>query len=89
MGLKKMIQGMALDKKEHIVIGVLYSSLIPFLAILFGDVGAFVGVYIGTTLNLYKELYNDFFRKKGRPEFLDFIATQVPIMVTLLAYLSR
>jgi len=87
MKLKKLIQNLALDKKEHIVVGVVYSALIPILGFLFGEVGAFIGLVIGTSFNVWKEIYNDFIRQRGNAELLDFIATQAPILIAYLSFL--
>ena len=89
MSLKEIIKSIPLDKKEHIVVGVVYSSLIPILSLLFGGVGAIIGFGIGTVLNLYKEVYHDFEQEKGNAELLDFIATQTPIIIVTLTYLIK
>ena len=87
MGLKKFIQNLDLDKKEHIVVGVVYSALIPILGFLFGGIGAFIGLAIGTGFNVWKEIYNDFIRQRGNAELLDFVATQAPILIAYLSFL--
>ena len=87
MGLKKFIQNLDLDKKEHIVVGVVYSALILILGFLFGEVGAFIGLVIGTSFNVWKEIYNDFIRQRGNAELLDFIATQAAILIAYLSFL--
>jgi len=87
MGLKKFIQNLALDKKEHVLVGVVYSALIPLFGFLFGGIGALFGFLLGTFLNLWKEIYNDFYRGKGNAEYLDFIATETAILITYLAFL--
>ena len=87
MNLKKFIQNLGLDKKEHIVVGVVYSALIPILGLFFGGIGAFLGFLIGTFLNTWKEIYNDFYRDRGVAEYYDFIATESAILITFLAYL--
>ena len=87
MSLKEIIQSLPLDKKEHIVVGVVYSTLIPILSLFFGGVGALIGLGIGTVLNLYKEVYHDFAEGKGNAERLDFIATQSPIVIVFISYI--
>lgn len=86
--LKKWIQKLALDKKEHNLLGVVYSLPIPILGFLFGGTGALIGFLIGTSLNLWKEMYNDFYKEKGNAEFWDFVATEVPILITYLSFVS-
>jgi len=82
MSLKDLIQNLPLDKKEHIVVGVVYSALIPILCLFFGNIGGLVGFLIGTGLNLWKEIWNDKISKRGNAEVLDFIATELPLITT-------
>lgn len=85
--MKKWIQNLGLDKKEHIIVGVVYSVLILLFGYLFGGIGAFFGFMVGTSLNVWKEIYNDFYKEKGNAEWWDFIATQTPILITYLTFL--
>jgi len=87
MGFKKFIKDLPLDKKEHVLVGVVYSALIPLFGFLFGEVGAFIGLAIGTSFNVWKEIYNDFIRQRGNAELLDFVATQAPILIAYLSFL--
>tara|TARA_R100000656_G_scaffold93969_1_gene68020 strand:- start:499 stop:771 length:273 start_codon:yes stop_codon:yes gene_type:complete len=86
MGLKKIIQDLPLDKKEHIVVGVVYSVLIPILGLFFGGIGSFIGFMIGTFLNAWKEVWNDGYRGKGNPEVEDFIATEIPLIIAYFSF---
>ncbi len=87
--MKKWIQNLDLDKKEHVIVGVIYSILIPLFALLFGGIGAFLGFMIGTFLNVWKEVYNDFYKGKGNAEYYDFLATELPIFLTFITYLIK
>ena len=87
--MKQWIQNLALDKKEHIIVGVIYSIFIPLFAYFFGGIGAFFGFMLGTSLNVWKEVYNDFYKDKGNAEWWDFLATELPILITILTYLSK
>ena len=88
--MKKWIQDLDLDKKEHVIVGVIYSVLIPFFGLLFGGIGAFLGFLIGTFLNVWKEVYNDFYKGRGKAEYYDFIATELPIIINIyLTYLIK
>ena len=69
------------------MVGVVYSALIPLLGLFFGGIGAFLGFLIGTFLNVWKEVYNDYYKGKGNAEYLDFIATQAPILIAYLSFL--
>jgi hypothetical protein len=82
MGLKKLIQDLPLDKKEHIIVGVVYSALIPILFLLFDSIGGSVGFLIGTGLNIYKEVWHDKIQQKGNAEWWDFVATELPLIIT-------
>jgi hypothetical protein len=87
--MKKWIQNLPLDKKEHVIVGVIYSVLIPLLGLFFGGIGAFLGFLIGTFLNVWKEIYNDHYKGKGNAEYYDFLATQTPILLIYLTYLIK
>ena len=87
--MKNWIQNLPLDKKEHVIVGVIYSVLIPLFALLFGGIGAFLGFLIGTFLNVWKEVYNDYYKGKGNAEYYDFLATQTPILLIYLTYLLK
>ena len=84
--IKKFIESIAIDKLRHLAIGVLYSILIPILALLFDLNGAITGLFIGTFLNLYKEAYHDMYQGKGNAELLDFVYNEVPIVIVFVAY---
>lgn len=85
--MKKWIQNLPLDKKEHVIVGVIYSAFIPLFAFLFGGIGAFFGFMLGTFFNVWKEIYNDFYKGKGNAEYYDFIATETPIIITILTFI--
>ena len=85
--MKKWIQNLDLDKKEHVIVGVIYSAFIPLFAFLFGGIGALFGFLLGTCFNVWKEIYNDFYKGKGNAEYLDFIATETPIIITILTFI--
>jgi ABC-type dipeptide/oligopeptide/nickel transport system permease component len=87
--MKKWIQSLDLDKKEHVIVGVIYSILIPIFALLFGGIGALIGFMTGTFLNVWKEVYNDFYKGRGKAEYYDFLATQTPILIIYLTYLIK
>jgi len=82
MSLQKFIQNIPLDKKEHVVLGVIYSALIPLLGFFFGFLGGLIGFVIGTSANIYKEVVHDKIQGKGTAEFWDFVATEAPILIT-------
>ena len=93
--IKRWIDNLPQDKKDHIIVGVLYSILIPmlgyagtFLGFPEGAIyGGTVGFLIGTGLNLWKELWHDKHKKKGNAEVMDFIFNEVPILITYIAFI--
>jgi hypothetical protein len=79
--VKRFIDSMALDKKDHVLLGI----IIGFpLVITLGVYGGLIGItFVGA-----KEVVHDWLLKKGTPEWLDFIASAVPIvMFMILKYL--
>ena len=85
--IKRFIESIAIDKLRHLTIGVLYSILIPLLALLMGFSGALIGLVIGTFLNAYKEVYHDMYQGKGKAELEDFIYNEIPIVIVFIAYI--
>ena len=79
--VKRFIDSLAIDKKDHIILGI----IIGFpLVMLLGVYGGLIGI----TLVGAKEVVHDWLFKKGNPEWLDFIASAVPIlMFMILKYL--
>ena len=79
--IKEFIDSLAIDKKDHIILGI----IIGFpLVMLLGVYGGLIGI----TLVGAKEVVHDWLFKKGNPEWLDFIASAVPIlMFMILKYL--
>lgn len=86
MNLQKWLNNVGLDKKHHMILGVGYSALIP-LGALFGFYGALFGFLLGTYLVLWKELWNDWYKKRGNAEFLDFVWNEIPLVITFITYL--
>jgi hypothetical protein len=100
--IKKFINDLADDKKDHVVLGQILASFITpfalFLAIVFylhltiKDLieliffGATFVFIIGTLLNIGKELVHDWYYEKGTPEWNDFIATEIPLLTSYLPY---
>lgn len=77
--LKKLINSIALDKKDHVLLGL----IIGFpLILLFGNWGG----YLSIILVGLKEVWHDWRQGKGNPEWLDFIASAVPIIILMIIY---
>ena len=75
--IKRFIDNIAIDKKDHVLLGI----IIGFPLVLFFG---FIGGLIGITLVGSKEVVNDWIFKKGNPEWLDFIASAVPIILFMI-----
>ena len=77
MSLQKFIQSIPLDRKDHVLLGI----IIGFpLVMLFGWVGGLVGIILVGA----KEIIHDWLLKKGNPEWLDFIASAIPIIMFMI-----
>lgn len=75
--IKKLIDSIAIDKKDHVLLGL----IIGFpLILLFGNLGG----YIAIILVAAKEVVNDLWLGKGNPEWLDFIASAIPIIMLMI-----
>lgn len=75
--LKKLINSIALDKKDH----VLLSLIIGFpLVLLFGNIGGLIALALVGA----KDVVLDWLFKKGNPEWLDFIASAIPIIMLMI-----
>jgi len=75
--LKKLINSIAFDKKDHVLLGL----IIGFpLVLLFGNIGGLIALILVAA----KELIYDKLFKKGNPEWLDFIASAIPIIMLMI-----
>ncbi len=75
--LKRLINSIAIDKKDHVLLGL----IIGFpLILLFGNLGGFIALALVGA----KELIHDKLFKKGNPEWLDFIASAIPIIMLMI-----
>lgn len=75
--LKKLINSIAIDKKDHVLLGL----IIGFpLVLLFGNIGGLIALALVGA----KEVVLDWLFKKGNPEWLDFIASAIPIIMLMI-----
>ena len=75
--LKKLINSIALDKKDHVLLGL----IIGFpLVLLFGNIGGLIALALVGA----KEVVLDWLFKKGNPEWWDFIASAIPIIMLMI-----
>ena len=79
--IKRFINSLPKDKKDHVLLGVITGFPLVMLLGVYGGL-------IAITLVGAKEVVHDWLFKKGNPEWLDFIASAVPIlMFMILKYL--
>jgi len=75
--IKKLIDSIAIDKKDHVLLGL----IIGFpLVLLFGNIGCLIALALVGA----KEVVLDWLFKKGNPEWWDFIASAIPIIMLMI-----
>ena len=90
--IKKFIDSIAYDKKDHVILGLIYGfffiTILSLIGSIFGRkwkiIGATIGFIISTLLVAAKEIINDWLQGKGKPEFNDFVASEIPIIAIYL-----
>jgi hypothetical protein len=101
--IKKFINDLADDKKDHVVLGQILASFITPIALIIGVIFYFfvpINVLVkivfftatfvfgvGSSINAWKELVHDWIKGLGTPEWLDFLATEIPLLTSYLPYL--
>ena len=89
--IKKLIDSIADDKKDHVLMGMVFgypALLIGFIIDLITgtDFYLIVGGILAIIAVGAKELVYDKWMKKGNPEWLDFIASAIPIIIPIMVY---
>ena len=89
--IKKVIVSIPQDKKGHVLFGMFIGYPLQTLGyimdVAIGTNYLFItGSIIAIVLIVIKEIVYDWLMKKGNPEWLDFIASLIPIAATLIAY---
>ena len=89
--IKKIIDEMPKDKKDHVLLGMFVGYPLQILGvaidILFNtNVFFLIGTIIGISLVGLKEVLHDWYLGKGNPEWWDFIASAIPIIITFAFY---
>ena len=90
--IKKIIDSIAQDKKDHILLGMFIGYPLMILGfvidqILNIDFMLVFGAIAGIILVGLKELIHDWYLGKGNPELADFLYSTLPILFSLLTYL--
>ena len=89
--IKKFIDSLASDKKDHIILGLIvgFGCIVPgYLIEYFMKVEYFalIGGAFGIILVGAKEVIHDWLLGKGNPEWWDFIASAVPILMMMITF---
>lgn len=90
--IKKIIDSIAQDKKDHVLLGMFIGYPLMILGfvidqILNIDFMLVLGAIAGIILVGLKELIHDWYLGKGNPELADFLYSALPILFSLLTYL--
>ena len=101
--ITEFIKNLPNDKKGHIIGGQIMASFITPIALIFGiafyffvplevlvNIIFFAATFVfgvGTSVNIWKEVIHDWYLGKGKPEWLDFLATEIPLLTSYLPYL--
>jgi hypothetical protein len=90
--IKKIINSIAKDKKDHVLLGMfvgyplmILGYLIDILAGL--NFAIILGGVLGVVLAGLKEIVYDWLMDLGTPEWWDFIASAIPIVFPMITYL--
>lgn len=90
--IKKIIDGIAQDKKDHVLLGMFIGYPLMILGFVIDqifnvDFMLVSGGIIAVILVGLKELIHDWYQDKGNPELADFLYSAVPILFPLTTYL--
>ena len=90
--IKKIIDNIADDKKDHVLLGMFVGYPLQILGLILDlMIGIPIFFLIGTIIGLLivgaKEVIYDWYLGKGNPEWWDFIASAIPIISNLLTYI--
>ena len=90
--IKKIIDSIAQDKKDHVLLGMFIGYPLMILGfvidqILNIDFMLVLGAIAGIILVGLKELIHDWYLGKGNPELADFLYSALPILFSLLTHL--
>ena len=90
--IKKIIDNIADDKKDHVLLGMSIGYPLQILGLILDLItGIPIFFLIGTLIALLivggKEVIWDWILGKGNPEWWDFIASAIPILSNIITYL--
>ena len=90
--IKKIINNIAKDKKDHVLLGMFIGYPLMILGYII-DIAANInfmfiaGGVLGIILVGLKEIVYDWLMDLGTPEWWDFIASAIPIVFPIVTYL--
>jgi len=90
--IKKIIDSIAQDKKDHVLLGMFIGYPLMILGYVVDqifnvDFMLVSGAIAGIILVGLKELIHDWYLSNGKPELADFLYSALPILFSLLTYL--
>ncbi len=90
--IKKIIDSIAQDKKDHVLLGMFIGYPLMILGFVIDqvfnvDFMLVLGAIAGIILVGLKELIHDWYLGKGNPELADFLYSALPILFSLITYL--
>jgi len=89
--IKKIIDGIPKDKKDHVLLGMFVGYPLQILGVaidilLNTNIYFLIGTITGIVIVGLKEVLHDWYLGKGHPEWWDFIASAIPIVITFAFY---
>ncbi len=89
--IKKIIHSIPKDKKDHVLLGMFVGYPLQILGvaidILFNtNIYFLIATIAGIVIVGLKEVLHDWYWGKGHPEWWDFIASAIPIVITFAFY---
>ncbi len=90
--IKKIINSIAKDKKDHVLLGMFVGYPLMILGYLIDvlaglNFAIILGGILGIVLVGLKEIVYDWLMDLGTPEWWDFIASAIPIAFPMITYL--
>lgn len=90
--IKKFIDSIPKDKKDHVLLGLIIGFPLMVTGFIIdlitgGIVFTLFLSFLATLFVGWKEIYHDWFLKKGNPEWLDFLASYIPIFMMKIVFL--
>lgn len=90
--IKKIINSIAKDKKDHVLLGMFVGYPLMILGYIIDILAGLnfviiLGGILGIVLVGLKEIVYDWLMDLGTPEWWDFIASAIPIVFPMITYL--